>query len=262
MGRPAGADDHPTTTGRSTAIAQSCSYMSDSDVCVGGRCGYPQGRADPSSRPDVTVSGLRHLARPFGGVALGELQQVARCVGLRVGGWGVSRSGLPILARGRNEKPPDYSFSPRLCTVQRMRRLRRSGQLDFFRDIYPWILAEITSIFCHAEISATDPVSAERFLEPSRISGRPALRTKRCGRWAGSTASCGNYRHCNPWRGRSRVGDMPLEPEVAVHRVHAVERLPRSVNGKIQRRRLVAGLGDDRAHGSPRGERSTAESTP
>ncbi|WP_169334555.1 hypothetical protein [Nocardia asiatica] len=55
---------------------------------------------------------------------------------------------------------------------------------------------------------------------------------------------------------------MPLEPEVAVHRVHAVERLPRSVNGKIQRRRLVAGLGDDRAHGSPRGERSTAESTP
>ncbi|MGK8503156.1 FAD/NAD(P)-binding protein [Nocardia asiatica] len=78
---------------------------------------------------------------------------------------GVSRSGLPILARGRNEKPPDYSFSPRLCTVQRMRRLRRSGQLDFYRDVYPWILAEITSVFCHAEISATDPVSAERFLE-------------------------------------------------------------------------------------------------
>ncbi|WP_280477338.1 hypothetical protein [Nocardia asiatica] len=46
-----------------------------------------------------------------------------------------------------------------------MRRLRRSGQLAFFRDVYPWILAEITSIFCHAEISATDPVSAERFLE-------------------------------------------------------------------------------------------------
>ncbi|MGK8503157.1 AMP-binding protein [Nocardia asiatica] len=53
-----------------------------------------------------------------------------------------------------------------------------------------------------------------------------------------------------------------LEPEVAVHRVHAVERLPRSVNGKIQRRRLVAGLGDDGANGSARGERSTAESTP
>ncbi|WP_280493557.1 AMP-binding enzyme [Nocardia asiatica] len=43
-----------------------------------------------------------------------------------------------------------------------------------------------------------------------------------------------------------------LEPEVAVHRVHAVERLPRSVNRRIQRRRLVAGLGDDRAHGSAR----------
>ncbi|MGK8524932.1 FAD/NAD(P)-binding protein [Nocardia asteroides] len=78
---------------------------------------------------------------------------------------GISRSGLPILARGRNEKPPDFSFSPRLCTVQRMHRLRRSGQLDFFRDVYPWILAEITSIFCHAEISAADPVAAQDFLD-------------------------------------------------------------------------------------------------
>ncbi|MGK8524933.1 AMP-binding protein [Nocardia asteroides] len=40
-----------------------------------------------------------------------------------------------------------------------------------------------------------------------------------------------------------------LAPEIAVHSVHVVDRLPRSVNGKIQRRRLAAELSDAGAHG-------------
>lgn len=77
---------------------------------------------------------------------------------------GLSRSGLPILARGRNEKPPNFSFTPRLCTVESMLELRRSGPLDFYRDVHPWITAEITATFYASHLAVRTPAQAVEFL--------------------------------------------------------------------------------------------------
>jgi glutamate mutase epsilon subunit len=58
-----------------------------------------------------------------------------------------SRSGVPLLARGRNEKPAEYSYRPRLFTVERMVRARRRGRLDFDRDVLPWLRAEVELVY-------------------------------------------------------------------------------------------------------------------
>lgn len=54
-----------------------------------------------------------------------------------------SRSGVPLPARGRNQKHADYRYRPCLFTAERMRRARRAGPLDFRRDVLPWLRAEV-----------------------------------------------------------------------------------------------------------------------
>ncbi|MGW5341315.1 FAD/NAD(P)-binding protein [Rhodococcus pyridinivorans] len=80
---------------------------------------------------------------------------------------GVSRSGLPIPARGRNQKRPgSFIFAPRLCTTERMSGLRSLGQADFRTDVEPWIRAEMAATYCHAVIhAAVGPAQAATFLE-------------------------------------------------------------------------------------------------
>lgn len=89
---------------------------------------------------------------------------------------GVSRSGLPIPARGRNQKPGTFTFTPRLCTVDRMMDLRSSGQLDFTRQVEPWILAEAAITFCLTQITnGPNPSAAPDFLrEVERDTGDPS----------------------------------------------------------------------------------------
>lgn len=89
---------------------------------------------------------------------------------------GVSRSGLPIPARGRNQKPGNFFFTPRLCTVERMKELRSSGQLDFTRQVEPWILAEAATTYCLTQITnGPSPSAAPDFVsEVERDTGNPA----------------------------------------------------------------------------------------
>jgi hypothetical protein len=54
-----------------------------------------------------------------------------------------SRSGVPVPARGRNQKPPDYVYVPLLFTRSRMLRARRRGPLHFSRDVEPSLVAEM-----------------------------------------------------------------------------------------------------------------------
>lgn len=78
---------------------------------------------------------------------------------------GMSRSGLPIPARGRNQKPRGFAFRPRLCTVQRMRELRSLRPADFRTEVEPWITAETAVTYCHAVItSGAEPERAQEFL--------------------------------------------------------------------------------------------------
>lgn len=80
---------------------------------------------------------------------------------------GVSRSGLPIPSRGRNQKPGDFRFTPRLCTVERMRALRACGrQVDFTREVGPWIRAEAAVTFCLTTIAlGSQPARAGEFID-------------------------------------------------------------------------------------------------
>ncbi|MFD9307565.1 FAD/NAD(P)-binding protein [Streptomyces sp. NPDC060048] len=75
-----------------------------------------------------------------------------------------SRSGVPLLARGRNQKGPQYSYRPRLFTHERMRALRDRGRLDFRRDVLPWLLTEVGLVYYSTYLkSLYGPDIAEKF---------------------------------------------------------------------------------------------------
>nr|WSW43171.1 FAD/NAD(P)-binding protein [Streptomyces sp. NBC_01001] len=58
-----------------------------------------------------------------------------------------SRSGLPLPARGRNQKPPTYSYPPVLFTPERVRRGHPEGPLDFRSQVLPWLRAEMDLVY-------------------------------------------------------------------------------------------------------------------
>ena len=65
-----------------------------------------------------------------------------------------SRSGLVMLARGRNQKPPTYRYRPRFATEAAITRARRaaqqsggSAQLDFVHDVLPLLRLEVEHVF-------------------------------------------------------------------------------------------------------------------
>jgi glutamate mutase epsilon subunit len=78
-----------------------------------------------------------------------------------------SRSGIPLPARGRNQKSTEYSYTPHLFTSERISELRRQHeQLDFRTQVLPWLLAEIQLIYCATTIRAAAGVdAAEVFTE-------------------------------------------------------------------------------------------------
>jgi methylaspartate mutase epsilon subunit len=59
-----------------------------------------------------------------------------------------SRSGLPMPARGRNQKPSDHCYRPVLFTMDRIREARAARRLDFTADVLPFLAAEIDVVYC------------------------------------------------------------------------------------------------------------------
>jgi hypothetical protein len=65
-----------------------------------------------------------------------------------------SRSGLVMLARGRNQKPPSYRYQAKFVTEDAIMRARRgaqratgSAQLDFVRDVLSLLRLEIEHVY-------------------------------------------------------------------------------------------------------------------
>lgn len=65
-----------------------------------------------------------------------------------------SRSGLPLPARGRNQKAPDHRYRPRFLTATalaaaRERRLAAWGspRLDFREDVFPLLMLEVEHVY-------------------------------------------------------------------------------------------------------------------
>ncbi|HEX2417828.1 MAG TPA: FAD/NAD(P)-binding protein [Micromonosporaceae bacterium] len=72
-----------------------------------------------------------------------------------------SRSGLPIPARGKNQKGPDDYHRPMFLTRQAIAQARRHvaaehrGRLNFAKDVLPLILLEVEHVFLRAHIRAS-----------------------------------------------------------------------------------------------------------
>ncbi|WP_084176076.1 FAD/NAD(P)-binding protein [Actinokineospora spheciospongiae] len=67
-----------------------------------------------------------------------------------------SRSGMPLPARGRNQKPPRFAYRPTLFTQDNIRARVPSGPLDFRRDVLPWLLAEVDLVNCATRLRLRD----------------------------------------------------------------------------------------------------------
>ncbi|MFD7658816.1 FAD/NAD(P)-binding protein [Actinosynnema sp. NPDC059797] len=82
-----------------------------------------------------------------------------------------SRSGLVMLARGRNQKAPTYRYRPRFITDEAILEARRnaqrttgSAQLDFVRDVLPLLQLEVEHIYYTAHVRRRlSEEAAERF---------------------------------------------------------------------------------------------------
>lgn len=61
--------------------------------------------------------------------------------------YGGSRSGMPIPARGRNQKDADFRYAPLIFTQAYATALRAGGQVDFDRQVKPLILAEVNLMY-------------------------------------------------------------------------------------------------------------------
>jgi hypothetical protein len=79
-----------------------------------------------------------------------------------------SRGGLPLPARGRNQKRPDHTYRPRILTMQRIRQRRARGPLDFRADVLPLLLAEIDLVYCLTTARAAG-TSAEQVEGPEQV---------------------------------------------------------------------------------------------
>jgi glutamate mutase epsilon subunit len=92
-----------------------------------------------------------------------------------------SRGGLPLPARGRNQKRPDHTYLPRILTVARIRQRRARGPLDFRTGVLPFLQAEIDLVYCETtarargvdvHIDLADLVSDVDLLGPRRALAR------------------------------------------------------------------------------------------
>ncbi|MFF3914484.1 FAD/NAD(P)-binding protein [Streptomyces sp. NPDC001852] len=73
-----------------------------------------------------------------------------------------SRSGVPVLARGRNQKGPDWRYRARLFTPARVERSGRGGPRDFDTAIRPWLEAEMRLVHHATAVRAACGRQAER----------------------------------------------------------------------------------------------------
>jgi methylaspartate mutase epsilon subunit len=66
-----------------------------------------------------------------------------------------SRSGVPLPARGVNQKGPLWRYRARLFTPQRVATLRAAGRpLDFRTQVWPWLHAEMQLVYYATEVRA------------------------------------------------------------------------------------------------------------
>ncbi|MCM3920529.1 FAD/NAD(P)-binding protein [Frankia sp. AiPs1] len=91
-----------------------------------------------------------------------------------------SRSGIPVPARGLNQKPAILAFDPLLFTTDNVLRNLQDGAIDFTTDVLPWILAEIDLVYYRTLLRVrgllTDLSRLETAVSRAAANGTPAVR--------------------------------------------------------------------------------------
>ncbi|MBV6699929.1 FAD/NAD(P)-binding protein [Kitasatospora aureofaciens] len=89
-----------------------------------------------------------------------------------------SRSGLPIPARGVNQKAPDHAYRPRFLTKEAVESARRkrqeatgNDQLSFAEDVLPLLMGELNHVYeevqaLHGDGSTLPPLDLDRLARP------------------------------------------------------------------------------------------------
>lgn len=87
-----------------------------------------------------------------------------------------SRSGLVMLARGRNQKAPTYRYQPKFVTEDAIVRARRgaqrvtgSAQLDFVRDVLSLLRLEIEHVYYTAHVRRRQGDEAAQWFAASHL---------------------------------------------------------------------------------------------
>lgn len=60
---------------------------------------------------------------------------------------GGSRSGMLLLARGRNQKDANHRYEPAIFTAERVKRIRERGPVDFAADVVPPLISEVNLVY-------------------------------------------------------------------------------------------------------------------
>lgn len=97
-----------------------------------------------------------------------------------------SRSGLPMPARGRNQKAPHYRYQPRFITEPALSEARRkrlladgNTRLRFAEDVLPLIKLEVEHVYYQAHLRKRDSATAaNRFGELDTAGTRDKLLTE------------------------------------------------------------------------------------
>jgi hypothetical protein len=75
----------------------------------------------------------------------------------------ITRSGLPLTARARNQKGVQGQYKPKFLTAESVKRLKcrqRHGNVDFKRDVMPSLLLEMSCAYYYAVVKHSEGMSA------------------------------------------------------------------------------------------------------
>lgn len=118
-----------------------------------------------------------------------------------------SRSGMLLLARGRNQKGPDHRYTPAIFTSDRVQALRRGGRIDFAADVVPMLLAEVNLVYFQTMIRhRCDEAASLAFRQRLGAAGVPTVDEIRRGAavWLGEdVAALDLDRVAHPFSGRT-----------------------------------------------------------
>ncbi|WP_170063518.1 FAD/NAD(P)-binding protein [Rathayibacter tritici] len=94
-----------------------------------------------------------------------------------------SRSSLPVLGRGKNQKDADFRYSPRLFRPEKVLS-RSSTPLSFTKDVWPWLHAEMQLVYYETAIRRDAGADAARSFVSSTVATLDVDDTSRISRFA------------------------------------------------------------------------------